>query len=225
MIQSEGGEAAEEGGIKTIHSTNELTVLLDETPSKAPPELLSFQSPSANGSIPINNDDNDNHQEDYCQDDNSHGDMTTSPITLFQEESVEKFQQPNILSPRIRKGTRKDKPSPAVLGSPPPKQQEKRQRRKSAPILLFMPTANESIECDINGIVAGDETFSEHSNAPQSEDSSSEDAVNKKICCLLQQVHDNGNKDDIRAIQELMMEFLTGIATAKKIVLQKCSKN
>ena len=102
---------------------------MDETPSKAPTKLLSFQSSSANGSMTINNDDNvvDNHQKDYCPDNDSHGDMTTSPITLFQEESIEKFQQPTILSLRIRKGTRKDKPSPAVLESPPAKQQEKRQ--------------------------------------------------------------------------------------------------
>ena len=153
MIQAEEGEDVEEGGIETIHSTNELTVLMDETPSKAPTELLSFRSPSTTGSK-TSNDVNNNNREDFCPDDESHNDMT-SPVTLFQEESVERFRRPNILSPRIRKGTRKDTPSPRVLGSPPPKQQEKRQRRKSAPIQSPMPTANKGIECDIIGIVAG----------------------------------------------------------------------
>ena len=81
MIHSEEGEAAEEGGIETIHSTNELTVLMDKTPSKAPTELLSFQSPSTNDSMLINNDNND-HQEDCCLDDDIYNDRTTSPVTL-----------------------------------------------------------------------------------------------------------------------------------------------
>ena len=118
---------------------------------------------------------------------------------------------------------------PAVLGSPPPKQQEKRQRRKSALVPSSMPATNESIECDITGIIASGETFSKHTSTSQSEELSSEEAVNKKMCCLLQQVQDNGNEDDISAIRESMMKFLTGTATARKDrfteVLQELMKN
>ena len=157
---------------------------MDETPSKAPTELLYFSSPSTNGSK-TSNDDFNNNQEDFCPDDESHNYLTTSPITLFQEESVGRVRRPNILSPRIRKSTRKDKPSPAVLGSPPLKQQEKHQRRINTCIQSSMPTADESIECDINGIIASGETFSKHTSTSQSEESSSEEAVNKKwvVCC------------------------------------------
>ena len=49
------------------------------------------------------------------------------------------------------------------------------------------------------------------------------------MCCLLQQVHDNGNKDNLRAIKESMMEFLTDTATARKDyfieVLKELMKN
>ena len=154
--------------------------------------------------------------------------MTTSRVTLFQEESIKRFWQPNILSPRIWKGTRKGKTITSCLRITPTETARKTSATKKRTYTIVYAYCSQNYWmwyhfycCCLQNIWWAIKYATALGVIKW--------RSSKKRCCLLQQVHDNGNVDDIRAIKESIMEFLTDTVTARKDrfteVLQELMKN